>query len=74
MKKERESAVPTSEDYLMLDGQRYSVKFLGYEPATYSHKTGCLAYNNSTGSCQCNAIGRASKYFGVLLPGKKDAS
>lgn len=58
-------------DYAMIGGQRYSVKFAGYDRATYRHLEGCLAFSpmypagEPGQACQCGAAERATKVYTV---------
>jgi hypothetical protein len=51
-----------SDDYAIIEGKRYPLKFEGYDRYTYKHLSGCLA--NTPGSCcQCGATERAKRVF-----------
>jgi hypothetical protein len=60
----------TCEDFAMIGGKRYPVKFEGYDRHTYSHLAGCLAYNFGGGPCQCGVAERAGRVFGVHIPSR----
>lgn len=57
-----------SENYAIIDGERYPVKFGGYDSDTYEHRKGCLAHGMAPGPCQCGAIDRAKRIYLVEVP------
>lgn len=59
-----------SDDYAMIGGTRYPIKFEGYDRHSYSHRPGCLAYNMGSGPCQCGAAERAGRWYSAHVEGK----
>lgn len=56
-------------NYAVIEGKKYPIKFVGPDANTYKHLSGCLAYRDPSGCCQCGVINRTSKIYGVYVPG-----
>ena len=63
-----------NENFAMINGVRYPVKYEGVERSTYNHLSGCLYADDSRMPCQCGALERATRLYGVYVPPKSDDS
>jgi len=58
------------DNFAIVDGKRYPLKYEGVTRGSYKHLPGCLAFNNPTSCCQCGALSRAIKIFSCEVPPK----
>ncbi len=60
--------VMDEKNYAMIEGKTYPIKFIGNDAYTYRHLPGCLAESSPKNCCQCGALGRTAKIYGVYVP------